>query len=188
MSDLQTALKGASFEGAVTVADAGLCGMITIRGDMDQIGAVASKATGAAAPETRAIAHAGDKSIAWMSPDELLVLCAYDAADALVEELEAALAGSHALVCNVSDARACLQVTGDSAAIRETLAKLAPVDMDPDQFKPGEMRRTRFAQVAAAFWLVSETEARVVCFRSVGDYVFNLLKTSAAPGAEVGVF
>ncbi len=188
MSDLQTALKGASFEGAVTVADAGLCGMITIRGDMDSIGAAAATATGVTAPDTRVIEQSGGKSIAWMSPDELLVLCAYEDVDAIVAKLETALAGSHALVCNVSDARACLQVTGTSILIRETLAKLAPVDMDPDQFEPGEIRRTRFSQVAAAFWLVSETEARVVCFRSVGDYVFNLLKTSAAPGAEVGVF
>ena len=188
MSDLQTALKGASFDGIVTVSDAGLTGMITVRGDMATIAAAAAKVTSVAAPDVRAIAQSGDLAVAWMSTDELLVLCPYDQADDLVAKLEAALDGAHALAVNVSDARALMTVAGKPEAVRETIAKLTPVDMAPDRFPVGEMRRTRFAQVAAAFWLTSETEARVICFRSVGEYVFNLLKTSATPGGEVGVF
>ncbi|MGR3380616.1 MAG: sarcosine oxidase subunit gamma, partial [Roseovarius indicus] len=34
MSDAVSALKGASFDGTVTVRDAGLQGMITLRGDL----------------------------------------------------------------------------------------------------------------------------------------------------------
>ena len=188
MSDLQTALKGASFEGTVTVADAGLTGMITVRGDIATIMAAAAKETGVAVPETRGVTQSGDFGIAWMSTDEILVLCPYDQAVDLTTKLSTALDGEHALAVNVSDARALISVTGEPAALRETIAKLAPVDLALDRFAVGEMRRTRFAQVAAAFWLMSESEARVICFRSVGEYVFNLLKTSAKSGGEVGVF
>ena len=68
------------------------------------------------------------------------------------------------------------------------IAKLAPVDMARDAFAPGELRRTRFAQVAAAFWMADESTAQVFCFRSVGQYMFDLLKIAAAPGSKPGYF
>jgi sarcosine oxidase subunit gamma len=50
------------------------------------------------------------------------------------------------------------------------------------------MRRTKLAQVAAAIWMQGTGEARVVCFRSVGTYAFDVLCTVAAPGSAVGFF
>jgi len=49
------------------------------------------------------------------------------------------------------------------------------------------VRRTRFAQVPAAFWMQDDNSAEVVAFRSVAAYVFGLLKTAAAAG-PVGHF
>jgi sarcosine oxidase subunit gamma len=74
------------------------------------------------------------------------------------------------------------------AGAREVLAKLCPVDLSPDAFTPGMFRRTRMAQVPAAFWLDAEDTFHLICFRSVADYAFNLLKTAALPGGEVGVY
>jgi hypothetical protein len=70
---------------------------------------------------------------------------------AAVAALLAALAGKHHLVADVSDARAVFTITGDGA--REVLAKCCPVDVAPGVFGPGEVRRTRAAQVAAAVWM-----------------------------------
>jgi len=71
---------------------------------------------------------------------------------------------------------------------REVMAKLAPVDLAPAAFTPGMFRRTRMAQVPAAFWMPEEDVFRVVCFRSVAQYVFDLLSIAAQPGSEVGAF
>ena len=86
----------------------------------------------------------------------------------------------------MSDARACFTLAG--AGAREVLGKVAPVDFAADQFVAGDFRRTRLAQVAGAFWLDAEGAFHIVCFRSVAEYVFNLLKTSADADAAVGVY
>ena len=48
---------------------------------------------------------------------------------------------------------------------------------------PKELRRTRAAQVAAAFWKDGDGYT-LVCFRSVASYVMGLLTHSAMPGSE----
>lgn len=187
MSNAVSALNGAKSNGYVSVVERGLVGMVTVRGDFSSkpFAAAIKKVTGQDVPDARRISH-GDMSVAWMSPDELLIVCDHDAADQVVADLSAALSGQHHLVVNVSDARAVFGITGERT--REVIAKLAPVDLHGSAFGPGEIRRTRFSQVPAAFWLVSETEATVVCFRSVADYMFKVLSVNAVSGSEVGAF
>ncbi|MEP2203837.1 MAG: sarcosine oxidase subunit gamma, partial [Tateyamaria sp.] len=67
-------------------------------------------------------------------------------------------------------------------------AKLAPVDLAPGQFTSGMFRRTRMGQVPAAFWLREDGVFEVICFRSVAQYMFDLLSVAAQPGSEVGHF
>ncbi|MGH1412221.1 MAG: sarcosine oxidase subunit gamma [Pelagimonas sp.] len=186
MSDLATSLNGASFDGLVRVEELRAQGMITLRGDFadaDFVAAVTQVAE-VTMPGLRGAELDGKRGLLWMSPDELLMLCTYAEAPILVAKLERALVGHHSLVANVSDARACFTLQGQG--LREVLAKLAPVDMSRGQFEIGDVRRTRLAQVAAAFWLRSEDVAQVVCFRSVGAYMFHLLATASAPGSDVG--
>ena len=188
MSEAVSALQGAAFEGLVAVRDAGLRGMVTLRGTLsDKAFAAAIRSeTGLAVPAQRGVVSAGDMSLCWMSPDELLLLCPHHQADVLAQGLAAALAQQHALVANISDARAVFQVRGSKA--REVMAKLAPVDLAPGVFEKGEIRRTRLAQVAAAFYLTDETTFEVICFRSVAQYMFDLLSTAADPASAVDFF
>ena len=167
----------------MAVAEAGLRGMITVRGDL---AAAAMKkavkaATGTAVPAPRRIVIDGDRAAAWMSPDELLILVPHEAAQDTVAALEQALAGTHHLVADVSDARAVFTIRGAKAA--EVLMKLCPVDMS--SLAEGEIRRTRAAQVAVAFWKSGPEEFTLVSFRSVAGYVMGLLEVSARPGAEL---
>lgn len=188
MSEAESALGGAAFEGLVRIEDAGLRGMITVRGDLSSTAlkeAVTSVA-GVGFPDRRGANCVGDRGLLWMSPDELLVLVPYDEAGTVVATLSQVLKGKHHLVADVSDARCLFLISSDRA--REVLAKLTPADLHPDAFGPGELRRTRLAQVAAAFWMRDEKTLELVCFRSVADYVFELLKTAARPGSEVGHF
>ncbi|MEQ9694105.1 sarcosine oxidase subunit gamma family protein [Shimia sp. SDUM112013] len=188
MSNVVSALAGISHVGFAKVAETGLHGMITLRGDLDsaEVAAAVKAATGAAVPAIRRI-EAGDKGrVAWMSPDELLVIVAYEAVSETMTALNDALSGVHALVVNVSDARALFRISGDTP--REVLAKVAPVDLSPDAFGPGDFRRTRVSQVAAAFWMNDDGSFELVCFRSVAQYVFDVLRLSAERGGEVGYF
>lgn len=184
MSNAVTALNGATSNGYITVKEAPLTGMITLRGTFASKGFAKMVKTvfGADIPEQRKVSKGRDATILWMSPDELMVVCDYAAAQDLVAKATSQLGDEHALVVNVSDARAVFELSG--AQLREVIAKEAPVDMT--RFEMGEVRRTRFAQIAAAFWLEAEDHARIICFRSVAEYMFNLLKNASQPGYEVG--
>ncbi|HKK86571.1 MAG TPA: sarcosine oxidase subunit gamma family protein [Roseovarius sp.] len=188
MSEAVTPLNGARFEGLATIADAGLTGMITLRGDLSsaEVKDAVQKAVGLDVPEQRQALSGQGTAVLWMSPDELLLICAYDGVVETIATLDEALTGQHYLAVNVSDARTYVHVSG--AGARETLAKLCPVDLSAAVFTPGMFRRTRMAQVPAAFWLDEDGTFHLICFRSVADYAFNLLKTAALPGGEVGVY
>lgn len=186
MSDAISALAGARSSGMVEIAEAGLKGMITLRGDLSS-GAIAkavNDATGAAIPAQRRVETGAEGLAIWMSPDELLLVVDYATVAQTVTALETALAGEFALAVNVSDARAVFTLKGAQA--RDVLAKVCPVDFA--DFAEGEVRRTRAAQVAAAIWRGADDEWTLVCFRSVAQYMFDLLSTVARPGGEVGLY
>lgn len=189
MYNLMSALDKATDSGGVaTIQETGLQGMITLRGDLSTaaVKKAATSVTGVDMPTQNMANHAGASGICWMSPDEVLVLVPYeDVADTIVK-MNKALGKLHSLVTDVSDARASFRVSGPNA--REVMAKLAPVDLSPDGFKMGMFRRTRMAQVAAAFWMVDAQTFQIVCFRSNGQYVFDLLKVAAQSGSEVNFF
>lgn len=188
MSEPVGPMTDARFEGLVTVEALPPQGMVTVRGDLgsDALGKAVRAAAGVDVPGPREASVEDGRGALWMSPDELMILCPYAEAGRTVETLQRTLGDSHALVVDVSDARARFRLTG--AGLREVIAKVAPVDMAPDAFAPGMLRRTRFAQVAAGFWMQDDETAHVFCFRSVGEYMFNLLKVAAAPGGKVGYF
>ena len=188
MSDVALALGGASFDGLVQIEELAGQGMVTLRGDLTDKAIVTAvkDVFGVTLPGTRETAFDAGNGALWMSPDEALLLCPYDEAQTMADDLAAKLADAHALVVNVSDARAVFTLKG--RMLREVIAKLAPVDMSPDAFTPGMVRRTRMAQVAAAFWMDDASTARVVCFRSVAAYMFGILSISADEASAVNHF
>ncbi|MEM1352160.1 MAG: sarcosine oxidase subunit gamma family protein [Pseudomonadota bacterium] len=186
MSDPVTALDGAqSTSGIVEITEVALQGMITLRGDLSdkKIQSAAIKGRSKVMPGPGQAMIQDESGIAWMSPDEALILCAYDQVAAEVRALKKALGTAHALVVNVSDARASFRIKGVHA--RDVLAKLCPVDLSPDVFGPGKFRRTRMAQVPAALWQADDDSFQVICFRSQAQYVFDLLSVSAQAGSYV---
>jgi sarcosine oxidase subunit gamma len=185
MSDARlSALPGAQAQGLIEIREMGLQGMVTLRADLSKAAKAVKQVTGAQMPSQRAMTMGTGCQVAWMSPDEVLILCDHDRAGKLAFDLSEALSGQHHLAVNVSDARAMFSLTGAAGQLREVLAKITPADMGA--LAPGEMRRTRLQQVASAIWFQSETEARVICFRSVARYVFDLVTVSAQPDGAVG--
>ncbi|WP_149142503.1 sarcosine oxidase subunit gamma [Gemmobacter caeruleus] len=182
MSKVASALGGARFDGFASVSEIGPLGMITLRAkpDVKGLAAAVKAVTGTKLPAQRRVERAGDKVAAWMSPDEYLLILPYAEVKAALATLADKLAGQHHLAVDVSDARAVFRIEGAEAA--QVLMKLAPADLTA--LEPGEIRRTRIAQVAGAFW-ADETGFTLVCFRSVAGYVMGLLSHSAQPGSEL---
>ena len=190
MSDRKSALPGAASSGSIRVEEAGLHGMVTLRGNLSDaaFAKAISKALGLDVPARGARVDGDGVALLWMSPDELMLTCAHGDAAGTVAKLGEALDKHHHLVVDVSDARAVFRLTGEGTAIRDALAKLTPADLRPGVLPVGAVRRTRLAQVPAALWFEDDGTAMVVCFRSVAAYVFGLLANAAASGAEVGHF
>ena len=143
---------------------------------------------GVAFPGRNEAQSKGPRALLWMSPDELMLVVPHADAGGAAKSLVAALGDMHSLVVDVSDARAVFTLEGEAARLREVLAKLSPADLRPGALPVGTVRRTRLAQVPAAFWFAEDGRVSLVCFRSVAGYVFDLLSNAAQPGAEVGHF
>lgn len=182
MAEPVSALMGASFDGFAAVREIGPLGMISLRAAPGTKGLekAVKAAVGVALPGPRRIERAGDAACGWMSPDEYLLVLPYGAVPAALAALGQGLAGQHHLAVDVSDARAVFRIEGPKAA--QVLAKLAPADLS--RLEPGELRRTRIAQVAGAFW-AEDGGFTLVSFRSVAGYVMGLLTHSAQPGSEL---
>ncbi|MEO0915826.1 MAG: sarcosine oxidase subunit gamma family protein, partial [Pseudomonadota bacterium] len=153
MSDPVSALGGASYDGLIRITEDAPRGMVTIRGDLSsaKLEKAVVAATGLTMPSRTGAVIDGTRGVCWMSPDELLVLVPHADAAGAAQTMEAALNGEHALVVDVSDARACFVLEGEAPLLRETLAKLCPADMREKALSVGTLRRTRLAQVPAAF-------------------------------------
>lgn len=163
------------------------CGMILIRADLEAAAEALAGAAGVPVPAVRRAETAGDRALWWMSPDEALLCCPAEEAGGLAVALRAALSGRSHLVEDLSDARIRFAVEGEGA--REVLAKGAPVDLSRGAFGPGDLRRTRLGQVAAAFRMTSRSPDafELICFRSVADHVEAWLAHAARPGSLPGV-
>ncbi|MEM9427521.1 MAG: sarcosine oxidase subunit gamma family protein [Pseudomonadota bacterium] len=188
MSEPASPLGGASFDGLVRITENPPRGMITLRGDLAsaKLQKAVETVSGLSVPALQGAVIDGERGVCWMSPDELLILLPHADAASAVAAMSTALNGEHALAVDVSDARASFALEGEGRLIRETLAKLSPADLRMQSLPTGMLRRTRLAQVPAAFYLASETKAELICFRSVAAYVFGILRHAATPGGEVG--
>ena len=182
MSEAVSALGGATFEGFANVREIGPLGMISLRAKPETKGLdkAVKAAVGVKVPEVRRMEWGKDRGCGWMSPDEYLLVLPYAEVAAAMAGIAKALGAEHHLAADVSDARAVFRIDGPKAD--QVIAKLCPVDLAA--MAPGELRRTRAAQVAAAFWR-DEAGFTLVSFRSVGVYVMGLLSHSAMPGSEL---
>lgn len=170
----------------VAVTEAPPTGMITIRADLGASGSAISKAVDVALPDPLALTRSGDRALAWMSPDELLLLTPPEDVAGMVDALEKALENDHHLVADVTDAR--VRVTLKGAGWREVLAKGSPVDLSPRAFPAGVIRRTRLGQIAVAIWSEKDDSADVLAFRSQSAFLVEWLTNAARPGALPGHF
>ena len=169
--------------GAVLVAAQRRVGMVTLKADLsNKVTCTAiKKILGNPVPAQRKIAA----GIAWMAPDELLIMVPEGTEPAtLVARLNAEIKAP-VLAADVSDARAVFTLKGNNA--REVLAKGAPIDLSKEAFVQGDFRRTRLGQVAVAFWMEADDEFQMVCFASLRQFMFEWLVNAAQKGSMPNV-
>ena len=192
MSEPVSVLEGARAEPrpGLVIEDRGPVGMVTLKGDLAApiIAEAVDHMIEAAIPAPLSVVagHQGRRAV-WMAPDELLILTgSYYDASAIEAGERGGLAGEHAMVLNVTGARAVFRLTGPDVA--ETLAKGAPVDLSDAAFPVGRARRTHLSGLAVAFWRLGVAEWEIVCQRSYARHLWDWLLASGAPGARVGRF
>lgn len=170
--------KGRANDPMVEIREVDPIGMIAIRGDAESPSLQrAMKLIGVAVPGKCEIVGGPDIHAAWMAPDEVLVMLPMEQVRDAVDKLASALQGEHFLCVDVSDMRTCIAVSGDGS--RDLLAKGTPADVSPEAFRIGQFRRTRFAQIQAAFWLAGEQAVRMLCRRSETDHLLSWLQEMA---------
>lgn len=179
MSDRPVSMPIPNAQPCASIRDAQPCAMLTLRADLAdaRLGPALDALCALPVPKPGGIESQGTFTLAWMSPDELLILLPLDQSAQALALLRDRLGDLSHLTTDMSDARAHFVIYG---AWRDVVARLSPVDLR--DFGPGQIRRTRFGQVAAALWL-AEDGAHVICFRSVAAYMRDLLTGAAQSGA-----
>lgn len=119
------------------------------------------------------VATADARTIVWLGPDEWLVLGLPGSETALAAALDAAVAGLHAAVTDVSGNRVLLRLTGPGAA--DVLAKGCSLDLDPRVFAPGQSAQTLVAR-AQVLLLARGDGFDILPRRSFGRYLRDWLE------------
>jgi len=190
MSKPVSTLAGATAEDGhfIRVADRGLVGQITLRGDLlsPTLQGAVYDLTGAPVPGIWGVnLGSAGRRVVWMSPDELLILLGYDDVADAIATLEQQFAGEHHLALDVSDARAVILLEG--AEVAEVLMKGMPVDFRDHAFGVGLSRRSQLGGVAVGVWRLGPEKWELVCFRSYAGHVFDWLAASSVEGSQVAL-
>ena len=168
-------------EALAQVAPAEPVGMIVLRAAPQDAAPAIKAAVGLDLPEQRQILRDGARAVAWMSPDEWLLMVPRDGVAEALAAGRAAAGDAFVTLADVSEARVAFTIRGPRAD--EVVMKLCPVDIA--RLPEGEIRRTRAAQIAAALWRSGPDEITLVCFRSVAAHAQALLENAARPGSAV---
>ena len=177
LAHLEERMRAAAVTGAraVTLAERPFITMVNLRVDpaseaADRI----EKALGAPLPRQCGHTTASDPHmVAWLGPDEWLVLSQTDAIT-VAGELRKALAAAPGSAVDVSANRTTLELTGPAA--RQVLEKGCPLDLHPRAFGPGRAVSTTVGPVPVLLWQVDDAPTyRLLPRSSFADYLARWL-------------
>ena len=155
--------------------------LLNLRGDpgADGFASAVAEALGVAAPtEPNTVASNGELDVLWLGPDEWLVT-APAARGELAERLDAALAGQHHSVIDVSQGRAVLELVG--AGARAVLAQGTSLDLRARAFGPERCAQTTLARVPVILQQIDGAPRfRIFVRPSFAPYVSAWLQSTLA--------
>lgn len=157
--------------GALQVEDAGLSGLVLMRGQFGQSAAaealtkaLKAKAKGMPSipPEPNQISVGARGALLRLAEDEVLALCDYSAAPALAGALRRAVGPKlpSGFLCEaVSDGHTHLRVQGPGT--RDALAKATAIDLHPAVFGAERLRRALIGPIEAVLFVRTRAEQEV---------------------------
>jgi heterotetrameric sarcosine oxidase gamma subunit len=121
------------------------------------------------------VALAGTGPEAWLATSE-------EGSNAFALTLKEAI-GDVASVADQSSAYAILRLTGPR--LRETMAKILPIDLHERSFEPGDVASTTASHVGATLWRLEDAADgspvfEIAVFRSLAGSFWHILASSAA--------
>ncbi len=170
----------------VTLAERPFLDMINLRGDAAD-GAFLDAVEKAIKlrPPVAANAVAGkaaDTHVFWLGPNEWLVVCRPGGGERAAKALRTALAGLHAAVTEVGEARTCFRLSGKMA--RSVLAKGCALDLHPSVFGPGQCAQTLLARMGVVLHMTAEARGGapsydIIVLRSFASHLWAWLEDAA---------
>ncbi|WP_440997415.1 sarcosine oxidase subunit gamma [Arhodomonas sp. SL1] len=173
--------RAGAADAGVTLFERPFLGHLNLRGDPGSPAFInACRQVLGVAPPTVAntVSEGEDVVVAWLGPDEWLVMTPPDRQGPVGDALREALAGEHYAVTDVTSGQTVIAVDGDHA--REVLAKGTPLDVHPRAFGAGACAQTVLAKASVFLRVIRPGEAfEVVVRRSFADYLWQWLRDAA---------
>lgn len=163
----------------VWASEAPLSGYVQLRGDATSPAFVdaASKALGLTLPvQPCTLVRSADIKVAWLSPDEWLVVCQRNKVPATIESLERALTGQRSQIVDTSGGYTQVLLAGANA--RDALTHCTVYDIS--HLATGRVVGTTFGR--STIILHKENAGFCLIFRrSFADYIWRFLVRAATP-------
>ena len=156
-------------------------GKLNIRGDADIMPGILAQTGCPALPGNNRFITTGERHLAWLGPDEYLLLCETGREEEIHARLQLDFADIHSAVTNVTDSLCVLQIRGH--AVRQVLAKGCTLDLHPQQFTAGQCAQTYLSHAAITLLATDENRFLLVCRTSFAPYMVDWLEDA---GLEFG--
>ncbi|GAB3630027.1 Sarcosine oxidase subunit gamma [Pandoraea terrae] len=154
--------------------------LVNVRGDVSSPDFVETiRSTLGTAPPARpnTVVAGHGHALAWLGPDEWMLVSDAPRRPTLEGALRPALAGQYAAVVDVSSGYTVLDLSGES--VRAVLQKGCPLDLHPRVFTVGQCAQSHFFKTGILLWPLASGAWRVVVRRSFADYAVRILLDAA---------
>ncbi len=181
-----SAFAGVPPEGAAGAVIASECELGIVRlmarnGQLESLERLFHKRYGIALPKGPRRARWHEFAAAGIGPESWM-MTREGAGDAFAASLSSAF-GGHASIVDLTDACATLRLEGPR--VRESLARLVPIDVHERSFAPGDIAQTVAAHMSVTLWRVENAEQDSPVFelcvgRSFAHSLYRAIRDSAA--------
>lgn len=128
--------------------------------------------------EPNRVVRGGEVRALWLGPSEWLLVGPAGREGDLARSLRASLAGQHAAVTDVSEARTCILVGGPKA--RELMAKGCSLDLHPRAFGPGRCAQSGLVGVNIILEQIDERPTfEIAVLNSFADHLWRWLERAS---------
>jgi len=159
----------------VTLGEIAHRAIINIRGNANDPAFVAAvkTATGTDLPiVANTVLAADDMRILWLGPNEWWVVAPDAKRVELIERLRQSFAGQHTAVCDVSESRTVITMTGPAA--RDVLARGISLDLHPRAFGPGQCAQTGMGRTNVLLHQTDNAPTyEIYVLKSFSDYLWR---------------